>query len=185
MKIYTRAGDDGNTSLFAGGKISKTAPRIHAYGTVDELNAVIGVGIASDVPDELKPALEQVQNDLFTIGADLATPMDAHPKWLVRTSDEFITRLECEIDSWQSSLPELRNFILPGGTPAAAALHQARVVCRRAERWGFALAEIEDVNPQALIYLNRLSDWLFVAARMANFLVKQDEMTWNSPKNTR
>ena len=182
MKIYTRSGDSGSTSLFAGGKVSKGALRIHAYGTIDELNAIIGLTLANGVPSELVDALTRVQNDLFSVGADLATPLQANPKWLVRTEEGLVKRLEREIDAWDEALPELRSFILPGGTRAAAGLHHARVVCRRAERWVVMLAESEELNPHALSYVNRLSDWLFVAARMANLAEDTQEIAWSAPK---
>ncbi len=183
MKIYTRSGDEGQTSLFAGGRISKSHLRLHAYGTVDELNAVLGLAASVGVGGSVAGPLERVQGELFVLGADLATPLDAQPKWLVRVSAEMTARLEHEIDVWQAALPELRNFILPGGSPGGAFLHQARVVCRRAERWLVALQEQEHeaVNPEALRYLNRLSDWLFVAARAANHEAGQPERIWQAP----
>lgn len=181
MKIYTRSGDEGQTSLFAGGRISKSHLRLHAYGTVDELNAVLGLAASAGVGGSVAGPLERVQSELFVLGADLATPLDAQPKWLVRVSGEMTARLEHEIDTWQAALPELRNFILPGGAMGGAFLHQARVVCRRAERWLVALQEHEAVNPEALRYLNRLSDWLFVAARTANHDAGQPERIWQAP----
>jgi len=181
MKIYTRSGDEGQTSLFAGGRISKSHLRLQAYGTVDELNAVLGLAASAGVGGSVAGPLERVQGELFVLGADLATPLDAQPKWLVRVSAEMTARLEQEIDVWQAALPELHNFILPGGAMGGAFLHQARTVCRRAERWLVALQEHEAINPEALRYLNRLSDWLFVAARAANQEAGQLERIWQAP----
>jgi len=128
--------------------------------------------------------LARVQAELFTVGADLATPLSAQPKWLVRVSAEMTGRIEAEIDTWQAALPELRNFILPGGTLGGAFLHQARTVCRRAERWLVMLREQEPVNAEALRYLNRLSDWLFVAARAANHEAGKPEIPWQGTDRT-
>jgi cob(I)alamin adenosyltransferase len=180
MKIYTRTGDKGETSLFAGGRVSKGDARVHAYGTVDELNAVLGLALAAGLDDGLRQAVSHIQAELFSVGADLATPVEAEAKWIERVSPEMTTRLEGEIDAWQESLPALRNFILPGGTLGAAFLHQARTVCRRAERWLVMLQGMETVNGEALRYLNRLSDWLFVAARVANARAGKTETMWDS-----
>lgn len=182
MKIYTRTGDEGQTSLFAGGRVSKGHLRLHAYGTVDELNTILGLAAAAGVGGSVATPLARVQAELFTLGADLATPLDAQPKWLVRASAEMTARLEAEIDAWQAALPELRSFILPGGALAGAFLHQARTVCRRAERWLVMLHEQEPINPEALRYLNRLSDWLFVAARVVNHDAGTPEIPWHSPE---
>ncbi len=182
MKIYTRTGDEGQTSLFAGGRVSKGHLRLHAYGTIDELNAILGHAASAGVGGSVGAPLTRVQAELFTVGADLATPLDAQPKWLVRVSDAMTARLEAEIDTWQAALPELRNFILPGGTPGGASLHQARTVCRRAERWMVMLREQEPINAEALRYVNRLSDWLFVAARMVNHEAGKPEIPWQSPE---
>ncbi len=181
MKIYTRTGDAGDTSLFAGGRVSKGHGRIHAYGTVDELNAILGLALAAGLSGDLGEAVLRVQNELFVIGADLATPLDAEAKWITRTTADLTAALEQDIDAWDAVLPPLKNFILPGGTLAAAFLHQARTVCRRAERWLVMLQETETVNPEALRYLNRLSDWLFVAAREANRQAGQAESIWTAP----
>jgi len=181
MKIYTRTGDAGETSLFAGGRVSKGHARVHAYGTVDELNAILGLSLAAGPGDELAEAIRRVQSELFVVGADLATPLDAESRWITRASAEMTAALEQEIDGWEAVLPALKNFILPGGTLAAAFLHQARTVCRRAERWLAALQETDPINPEALRYLNRLSDWLFVAAREANRQSNQPETIWTAP----
>jgi len=178
MKIYTRTGDQGETSLFAGGRVSKDHARLHAYGTVDELNSLLGVVLAQGVDSELAQALLQIQHDLFALGADLATPLDAKADWIKRLDDSLTQRLEAEIDAFEAELPPLQNFILPGGTPAAAFLHQARTVCRRAERWLTAIKE--ELNPKTLIYVNRLSDWLFVAARVANKRAGAGDSLWVS-----
>jgi cob(I)alamin adenosyltransferase len=182
VKIYTRVGDEGETELFAGGHISKGHVRLHVYGTVDELNAVFGLVLAAGVEESLRGPLLRVQTELFSVGADLATPLDAKVRGVVRVSQEMITRLEQEIDGWQEGLPVLKNFILPGGSLAGAFLHQARTVCRRAERWLVILQETDPINPAVLSYLNRLSDWLFVAARVANHTSGQgQEIIWQAP----
>jgi cob(I)alamin adenosyltransferase len=182
MKIYTRTGDEGETALFAGGRISKGHARLHAYGTVDELNTLLGLVLAAGVDERLQAALERVQAELFSVGADLATPLDAKSQAIVRVTADLTGRLEREIDVWDASLPTLKNFILPGGSLSGAFLHQARTVCRRAERWVVVLQESEQVNPEALRYLNRLSDWLFVIARVANLRAGRSEMVWLSPE---
>ncbi len=178
MKIYTRTGDEGQTSLFAGGRTAKDAARLHAYGTVDELNSVLGLALAHGLSAEVSAWLNVLQNELFVVGADLATPQDAEAKWLVRVTEEPVARLESEIDHMDERLPELKNFILPTGTPGAATLHIARTVCRRAERWAVTVAEQEPLNASVIHYLNRLSDWLFTAARYENLLAGRDETIW-------
>ena len=180
MKIYTRAGDGGETSLFAGGRVSKGHMRLHAYGTIDELNTILGLALAAGLDPALREAVLRVQRDLFTVGADLATPLDADAKWIVRVSDDLTQRLEQEIDEWQAALPPLKNFILPGGALPGAFIHQARTVCRRAERWIVEVGAHEALNPEVVKYVNRLSDWLFVLARMANQLGGHPEVTWQA-----
>lgn len=182
MKIYTRTGDEGETSLFAGGRVSKSATRLHVYGTVDELNAILGLAVAAGLAPRLSEAVLRVQAELFVVGSDLATPLGADAKWIVRVEADLVTVLEREIDRWQETLPPLRNFILPGGTLGCAFLHQARTVCRRAERWLVELHQAEQVNAHALQYLNRLSDWLFVAARVANADAGIADRTWKSER---
>ncbi len=182
-RIYTRTGDEGQTSLFAGGRTSKDTARLHAYGTIDELNSVLGLAVAQGLSEELAAKLNVVQNELFVVGADLATPLEADAPWLTRISEEQVTRLEREIDEMDDRLPPLKNFILPGGTAGAASLHVARTVCRRAERWAVALAGDENLNASILHYVNRLSDWLFVAARYENFRAGREETIWRSPRN--
>jgi cob(I)alamin adenosyltransferase len=169
-RIYTRTGDDGSTALASGERRSKADPRVGAYGTVDETNAAIGVARLATAGDPvLDPILARIQNDLFDLGADLATPPDA-PRGAnaLRVVDSQVARLEAEIDSLNADLAPLRSFVLPGGTVAAAHLHVARTVARRAEREMIALAAVEAVDAAAIRYVNRLSDLLFVAARWAN-----------------
>jgi len=170
-KIYTRTGDGGTTRLASGATVSKADLRVEAYGGVDETNATIGLARLSTGADAtLDPILARIQNDLFDLGADLATPPAANEaeRPRLRIVDSQVARLEVEIDALNSGMAELTSFVLPGGSAAAAALHLARTICRRAERTCVALAERESVSPAALKYLNRLSDLLFVAARYAN-----------------
>lgn len=170
-KIYTRAGDDGRTALVSGDRVDKHSTRVTAYGTVDELNAVLGLA-RLDAEGEIEAALGRIQNDLFDLGADLATPdieNDATAQYpRLRIVAAQVDRLEREIDAMNENLEPLRSFILPGGTRAAAHLHLARTVCRRAERHVVALAASEPTNPEAIRFLNRLSDWFFVAGRIVN-----------------
>lgn len=185
MKIYTRTGDEGYTSVFGGERVKKRHPRIRAYGTVDETNAVVGLARAhlDEGPgaERLQPVLARLQKELFAVGADLATPLDAKPA-VSRIRDDQVAALEDDIDAFDADLAPLKNFILPGGTPAAAALHQARTVCRRAERLAVEAAESVTLNEQALIYLNRLSDLLFVLARWANRQAGAREDRWSQAK---
>ena len=167
-RIYTRAGDAGETSLGSGARVPKTDLRIEAYGTVDELNSLVGLALAGDLPDEFRPWLERVQNDLFDLGADLSVPLEDDRRERLRLTTEQVERLEELCDLVNERLEPLKSFILPGGTEAAARLHVARAVCRRAERLAVALAAEHDVNPAGLAYLNRLSDLLFILARAAN-----------------
>jgi cob(I)alamin adenosyltransferase len=182
MKIYTKTGDAGETSLFAGGRVSKNHLRLHTYGTVDELNSVLGLARALGLDSELDSKIGRIQSELFHVGADLATPLDAEAAWVVRVQTDMVQHLEAEIDKLEIELEPLKNFILPGGTPAAASLHQARTVCRRAERWLVALAEQTEINPAALQYLNRLSDWLFVMARAVNHRAGVSDVIWQTPR---
>jgi cob(I)alamin adenosyltransferase len=172
-KIYTRGGDEGQTSLGDGSRVSKLDPRLRAYGIVDELNSHIGVVLASDPPEQLRPTLERVQNQLFDVGADLSVPFDG-PDERLRTTQAMIDWLEEQCDEHNAALPELKSFVLPGGTAAAAQLHVARTAARRAE-----LAALEaDVNPLARVYLNRVSDLLFILARAANAHGGRAEPLW-------
>jgi cob(I)alamin adenosyltransferase len=166
-RIYTRAGDAGETSLGDGSRVPKTDPRIEAYGTVDELNSLIGLALAADLPDEVRPWLEEIQNDLFDIGADLSVPVEDERERL-RVEQAQVSRIEELCDLVNARLEPLKSFVLPGGSEAAARLHVARAVCRRAERLAVGLAETTSVNPVAIAYLNRLSDLLFILARAAN-----------------
>ena len=170
-RIYTKTGDGGETRLASGAPVSKTDPRVEAYGSVDELNAVIGVArLHAGQNDRIDAMLARIQNELFDLGADLATPHEPPPKWeALRVVDGQVERLEQEIDWMNGCLKALDSFILPGGSPLSTHLHLARTVCRRAERLAVGLMEAgEAVNPEAVKYLNRLSDHLFVAARRAN-----------------
>ncbi len=162
--ISTGTGDDGTTGLLKGDRITKSSLRIHAIGTIDELNAILGVTLAeAALPESLRLPLERVQHALFQVGADLASASGGH-----RLSAMYIGELEQWGAALETALPALSHFVLPGGSRVAALLHQARAVCRRAERWVVGLAHEEPVNPEVRVYLNRLSDCLFLAARMAN-----------------
>ena len=183
MKIYTKTGDDGETGLFGGGRISKDSVRVAAYGEVDEVNAALGLARALDPQEFADALLQRIQRDLFTTGAELATPdPDKLRKALARSgaaiAESDVTALEDAIDSHESRLEPLKNFILPGGTPKAAALHLARTVCRRAERAVVGLARHEQVSPAIVRYLNRLSDLLFVLARAANAHAGRPDIKW-------
>jgi cob(I)alamin adenosyltransferase len=174
-RIYTRAGDAGETSLGDGSRVPKTDPRIEAYGTVDELNAALGLSLASaELPDEFRPWLERIQNDLFDLGADLSVPLSDERERL-RVGEADVERLEELCDRVNERLEPLTSFVLPAGGEAATRLHLARTVCRRAERLAVALAAREPVNPRALAYLNRLSDLLFILARAAS---RGEELLW-------
>jgi cob(I)alamin adenosyltransferase len=177
-RIYTRAGDAGETSLGDGTRVPKSDPRIEAYGTVDELNSFVGVALSSGLPDEFRPWLERIQNELFDLGADLSVPLENTKRERLRVSSEQVGALEELCDRANAGLPPLRSFVLPGGTEAAAHVHVARAVCRRAERRVSSLAEKHSVNPAALAYLNRLSDLLFILARAANAAAGKDEPLW-------
>ena len=166
-RIYTRTGDDGSTGLVTGARVGKDGLRVAAYGDVDETNACLGLARQHTGADAwLDAALARIQNELFDLGADLATPGEV--EGALRILPEQVTRLEAEIDAMNAELAALTSFVLPGGSAAAAALHLARTVCRRAERQAVALARTETVSAVALAYLNRLSDHLFVASRRAN-----------------
>jgi len=184
MKIYTRTGDSGSTGLFGGPRVAKDDARIEAYGTVDELNAAIGVARSVGIAAQLDHQLETIQSDLFSLGAELATPEpDKHQLRILGATQ--IKRLEAWIDGHEQTLPELKNFILPSGTPAACSIHLARAVCRRAERRLVTLAAtIEPSAPglsnDLIVYLNRLSDLLFVMARALNHQSGAAETVWRS-----
>jgi cob(I)alamin adenosyltransferase len=165
-RIYTRGGDQGETSLGDGSRVSKLDCRIGAFGTVDELNSAIGVVLAGDVPEVMREPLTRIQNELFDVGADLSVPWGVTDR--LRVEQPMIDALEHLCDDFNAELPELRSFVLPGGTEAAARLHVARTICRRAERDVLLGAQEVDLNPLVLRYLNRLSDLLFILARTAN-----------------
>jgi cob(I)alamin adenosyltransferase len=165
-RIYTRGGDRGETSLGDGSRVPKLDCRIAAFGTVDELNSHLGLALAAELPDELREVVARLQNELFDLGADLSVPFGISDR--LRVTEEQIESLERDCDRLNADLPELRSFVLPGGTEAAARLHVARAVCRRAEREVLAAAEELEINRLVLVYLNRLSDLLFILARTAN-----------------
>ena len=171
-KIYTRTGDDGSTGLGDGSRIGKDSARVEAYGTVDEANACIGVMLAAGVPDGVRDLLTSVQHQLFDLGGELCIPGHA------AIGDDDVTRLEQHLDRYNADLPPLKEFILPGGGEASARCHVARTVVRRAERCAVALARVEDVRPQAVRYLNRLSDLLFVLGRVLARESGHGEVTW-------
>lgn len=180
MKIYTKTGDKGDTSLVGGQRVPKDALRIEAYGTVDELNSVLGVVLAGDADPELHTFLTPVQNQLFDLGADLATPRSVQRKNIRRIEPKDAHPLEKIIDAIEPRLKPLRSFILPGGSPLAAQLHFARTVCRRAERTVVRLSRNEDIGEGITIYLNRLSDLLFVLARYVNQKANIPEIKWKT-----
>lgn len=180
MSIYTKTGDDGRTGLLAGGRVGKDNPRIEAYGTVDELNAVLGVARASGIDTVTDTLLARVQNELFVVGSALADP-NPEGRFHNVVGMDYAQHLENDIDTLEAALPPLTQFILPGGSPGAAQIHLARTVCRRAERRVVALRdEAGQSVPEALIvYLNRLSDFLFVLARAANHRVGVHDIPWS------
>jgi len=178
MKIYTKKGDTGQTSLFGGGDYSKDHPRITSYGTVDELNSVLGCVMTELTDQGLKPILMEVQKQLFRLGAELATlePSEKMQRGFLQQKE--INTLEQQIDAWEQELAPLTHFILPGGHKAAAGLHLARTVCRRAERMTVRLFHQEAIRVEILKYLNRLSDWLFVFARLVNHRTAEQDVLW-------
>lgn len=175
-KIYTRGGDAGETSLGDGSRISKLDARIAAYGTVDELNSAVGLAVAADCPDDLRAVLKRIQNELFDLGADLSVPMEQDAR--LRVTQQQVDALEGDCDRFNAELPELKSFVLPGGSETAARLHVARTTCRRAEREALVASGLYMVNPLALVYLNRLSDLLFILARAANAAAGHEEPLW-------
>ena len=180
IKIYTKTGDRGETGLFGGERVSKDSPRVEAYGTVDELNACLGIVCAQLPQGEVVECLRRVQSELFDVGADLATPfaVTTSTKQVPRIREEQTTRLERWIDRYEEELPPLTRFILPSGSQAGATLHFARTVCRRGERCVVRLCQTEEVNPEIVRYLNRMSDLLFVLARVVNHRAGMPETTW-------
>jgi len=180
MKIYTKTGDGGETSLFGGGRVSKSDARVAAYGDVDELNAALGRVLANlRLDDSLQAPLLRIQRALFGVGGEIATREEKHRgKLRDLVTDQDVEFLETSLDAMEVDLPPLQSFVLPGGGPAGSALHVARTVCRRAERSVVALAAGERLRPEIVRYLNRLSDWLFVAARHVNFREGRPETPW-------
>jgi len=179
VKIYTKTGDGGDTSLLYGVRVSKADLRVEAYGTCDEANSMIGLA-ASNLPadsawDDVREMIHIVQTKLFYIGAELATPPGKKVNWMI--TEEDVKMLEEAIDRWEETLPQLTNFILPGGSPAGAAFHVARTIVRRGERCAVALKQQQEINPLIMRYLNRLSDYLFVAARYVNMKLGKIEPT--------
>lgn len=176
-RIYTRAGDAGETSLGDGSRVGKLDCRIGAFGAVDELNAALGVALAEpDLPERLRAPLERIQNELFDVGADLSVPFGVTDR--LRVEQAAVDRLEQLCDELNADLPTLKSFVLPGGTEVAARLHVARTTCRRAERDALAANDEHGINPLVLAYLNRLSDFLFIAARAANKATGREEPLW-------
>lgn len=180
MKIYTKTGDKGETSLFGGKRVWKDDLRIQAYGTVDELNSILGVAITEIKNEELKEVIGSIQHELFTVGSDLAAPLERNNTNFVipRVDSNFVQQLEKFIDKFDSQLPILKNFILPGGLKSSALLHHARTICRRAEREVVALSKTDAINQEIEVYLNRLSDLLFVLARFENFSNGSSDIFW-------
>ncbi len=182
MKIYTKTGDDGTTGLQGGSRVSKSNPRIIAYGTVDELNANLGVVLSENTDEQLKNILTKIQNDLFVLGADLSNPnMSDNSNRIVPTMIEY---LENSIDEFEKELLPLTNFILPGGVKIAALIHQSRTVARRGESCVVELQKSEKINPLSIQYLNRLSDFLFVLGRIANKRNNSKDVIWKPKKDT-
>ncbi len=175
--IYTRGGDAGETSLGDGSRVSKLDRRLEAYGTVDELNSALGVVLSSGPSDAARDVLVRVQNELFDLGADISVPPGARGDRL-RVTQELVDRLEKDCDAFNADLPELRSFVLPGGTSVASVLHVSRTICRRAERETIRAAQEHELGPLPAVYLNRLSDLLFILARHANAAAGQDEPLW-------
>jgi len=178
-KIVTRTGDAGTTGLGDGSRVAKDAPRIHAIGAVDELNSVLGVLLAETLPDAIAACLTSVQHDLFDLGGELSIP------GYVSVTDNHVARLEQDVERFNADLPPLKDFVLPGGTRAAALAHVGRTVCRRAERAVIALAATDDVGMPARIYLNRLSDLLFVVSRALNRAVGRPDVLWQKDRAAR
>jgi cob(I)alamin adenosyltransferase len=180
-KIYTKTGDKGETGLIGGKRVFKSVSRIEAYGDVDELNAVLGFGISllTKKHEEIEKILVKIQEELFIIGAELATPSDYHGKKSIpKIQEEHVEWLEKQIDAFQEKLPSLQHFILPSGSQAGAWFHFARTVCRRAERHVVRLSQEEEIQEAVLHYLNRLSDFLFVLARVVNHQENMLEIPW-------
>jgi cob(I)alamin adenosyltransferase len=178
MKIYTKTGDSGKTGLFGGARVDKNNARIEAYGTIDELNSLIGVILSSEINEKNRTILNRVQQTLFTVGSELATPSDVKSDIIQALKHDEIKYLENCIDEIDDKLEPLKNFILPGGSKSAALLHFARTICRRAERKIITVNTTDNVNAEILIYINRLSDLLFILARFENYSNSTTEIEW-------
>ncbi len=185
MKIYTKTGDKGETGLFGSGRVPKDSLRIEAYGTIDELNSFIGLTITEIKDENVKELLLEIQNELFVVGTDLATPNVGKDEKLKieRISEDFYLSKEKVIDNYEEKLDRLQNFILPGGSKGASYLHVCRTICRRAERRAVSLSRIEKINEHILVYLNRLSDLLFVLSRFENKVSNHPDVVWKSQKS--
>lgn len=184
MKIYTKTGDRGETGLFGGGRVLKDSLRLEAYGTIDELNSFIGLAIIEIKDENVKRLLLEIQNELFAVGTDLATPNFEKDEKLkiTRISEDFYLSKEKEIDNYEEKLERLQNFILPGGSKGASYLHVCRTICRRVERRVVSLNKVERINEHILVYLNRLSDLLFVLSRFENKVSNHPDVIWKSQK---
>ena len=178
MKIYTKTGDKGETSLFGGQRVLKDDLRVECYGTIDELNSLLGLAITEVSESEIIKVIQKIQNDLFDLGSELATPINKNIKNIPQISPDNISYLENGIDRFEKQLPELKQFILPGGTKGASLLHLARSVCRRGERLVVTLSKNVSISDDIVIYLNRLSDFLFVLARFENFVQNFPDINW-------
>ncbi|MCR4346818.1 MAG: cob(I)yrinic acid a,c-diamide adenosyltransferase [Sulfuricaulis sp.] len=176
-KIYTRTGDDGTTGLGDGARVKKTSPRVEAMGAVDELNSVIGILLTQDVPEDIQAPLTDIQHELFDLGGELSIP------GRTAITEAQVERLEATLDQLNAGLSPLKEFILPGGSQTSATCHLARAICRRAERRTHALSEVEKINVVAAKYLNRLSDLLFVMARVLNARAGRGDVLWQPGKN--
>ena len=176
MKIYTKTGDDGKTSLFDNSRVWKSNERIISYGAVDELNSALGIAISMDIDHQIKEILLRIQNDLFIVGSDLANPDMSNTN--IRTDENMVLSIEKDIDRFESELSQLSSFILPGGTLLSSILHLSRTIARRAETHVTALSQKEEINKIAIVYLNRLSDLLFVLARVLNKRKNIDDIVW-------
>ncbi len=177
MKLYTKTGDDGTTGLFGGGRVRKDHVRIAAYGTVDELNAAVGLARSMGSNARIDGILARIQSELFVVGSDLATPADAKP-WVPRVGKTEVEALEKDIDAFEEEVAPLKTFILPGGTQQACAIHLARTICRRAEREVVTAMEVDPIQSSVAIYLNRLSDFFFVASRWVNHTEEVPDVPW-------
>jgi cob(I)alamin adenosyltransferase len=176
VKIYTKTGDEGKTSLFDNSRVWKSDERISSYGTIDELNSILGIAISLDLDSEIKEILVKIQNDLFIVGSDLANPDMSNTK--IRTTEDMVEFLEDKIDTLEVELPDLVSFILPGGTLSSSILHLSRTVSRRSETHVVALSQKEEINKISCVYLNRLSDLLFILARIINKRKDIADIVW-------